>query len=73
MLIEYGIRESMKKNGGVPTAQGVRDAMEKAKKIKLFTGDFTMEPDTHNPHNKPVFMLQIHDSKWRLAEVFKPS
>lgn len=73
MLIEYGIRESMKKNGGVPTSQGVRDAIEAAKNVKVFTGNFTMEPDTHNPHNKPVFMLEIHDSKWRLAETFQPS
>ena len=72
-LIEHGIRESMKKNGGVPTSQGVRDAIEAAKGVKVFTGDFTMEKDTHNPHNKPVFMLEIHDSKWRLAETFKPS
>jgi branched-chain amino acid transport system substrate-binding protein len=73
MLIEHGIRESMKKNKGVPTAQGVRDAIESAKKIKLFSGEFTMEPDTHNPHKKPVFMLQIHEGKWKLAETFKPS
>ena len=73
MLIEHGIRESMKKNGGVPTSQGVQEAMENVKGLKVFTGDLTMEKDTHNPHNKPVYMLEITGGKWRLAETFKPS
>jgi ABC-type branched-subunit amino acid transport system substrate-binding protein len=73
MLVEYGIRESMRKNGGVPTRQGIRDAMEGAKGVKAFTSVLTMEKETHNPKNKPVYMLRINNSKWELAETFAPS
>jgi branched-chain amino acid transport system substrate-binding protein len=73
MFVEYGIRESMKKTHGAPTKEGIREALEKAKGVKVFTSVLNMEPDTHNPKNKPVYMLEIKDSKWHLAETFAPS
>ena len=69
--IEYGIRESVK-NGGTPTAQSVRDALENMKDVQLFTSVVTMEPDTHNPHNKPLLVMTIKNSKWELVETFQP-
>ena len=71
MMIEYGIREAIKK--GDPTAVAIRDAIETMKDVQLFTSKVTMEPDTHNPHNKPLLIMRIHDSKWELVETFQPS
>ena len=31
-----------------------------------------MEKDTHNPHNKPLLIMQIKDSKWNTVETFAP-
>lgn len=73
MLVEHGIREAMKKNNGVPTREGIRDAIEAAKGVKVFTSVLNMEKESHNPKNKPVYMLEIKDSKWNLAATFAPS
>lgn len=70
-MIEYAIRESVK-NGGEPTPQSVRDAIENMKDVQLFTSVVTMEPDTHNPHNKPLLIMKIEGSAWKLLETFKP-
>lgn len=71
MAIEYAIRQASAK-GAVPTRLAVRDALENMKDVQLFTSKVTMEPDTHNPHNKPVIMVKIHDSKWVLSESYTP-
>jgi branched-chain amino acid transport system substrate-binding protein len=70
-MIEYGIRESVK-NGGTPTPQSVRDAIENMQDIQLFTSKVSMEPDTHNPHNKPLLIMAIKNSEWELVETFQP-
>ena len=71
MMIEYGIREALKKGEITPTA--IRDAIEQMKDVQLFTSKVTMEPDTHNPHNKPLLIMRIHDSKWEQVETFQPT
>ncbi len=70
MMIEYGIREAVKK--GEPTPTAVRDAIEQMKDVQLFTSKVTMEADTHNPHNKPLLIMSIKNSKWELVETFSP-
>jgi branched-chain amino acid transport system substrate-binding protein len=70
MMIEYGIREAVKK--GDPTPAAIRDAIENMKDVQLFTSKVTMEPDTHNPHNKPLLIMSIVDSNWNLVETFTP-
>lgn len=70
MMIEYGIREAVKK--GEPTPTAVRDAIEQMKDVQLFTSKVTMEPDTHNPHNKPLLIMSIKNSQWELVETFSP-
>jgi branched-chain amino acid transport system substrate-binding protein len=70
MMIEYGIREAVKKGDPTPTA--IRDAIESMKDVQLFTSKVTMEPDTHNPHNKPLLIMSIVDSQWSLVETFTP-
>lgn len=70
MAIEYGIRESLKVGDPTPTA--IRDAIENMKDVQLFTSVVTMEPDTHNPHNKPLLIMSINNSQWKLVETFTP-
>lgn len=70
MAIEYAIGEAAKKGPVTPTA--VRDALETMKDVQLFTSVVTIEPDTHNPHNKPLLIMTIKNSKWELLETFQP-
>jgi branched-chain amino acid transport system substrate-binding protein len=70
MAIEYAIGEAAKKGDVTPTA--VRDALETMTDVQLFTSKVTMEPDTHNPHNKPLLIMTIKDSQWELTETFQP-
>jgi branched-chain amino acid transport system substrate-binding protein len=70
MAIEYAIGEAAKKGDVTPTA--VRDALETMKDVQLFTSKVTMEPDTHNPHNKPLLIMTIKNSQWELTETFQP-
>jgi branched-chain amino acid transport system substrate-binding protein len=70
MAIEYAIREAVKKGDPTPTA--IRDALETMTDVPLFTSNVTMEPDTHNPHNKPLLIMTIKNSQWELAETFVP-
>jgi branched-chain amino acid transport system substrate-binding protein len=70
MAIEHGIREAV--NKGEPTPTAVRDALEVMTDVPLFTSVVTMEPDTHNPHNKPLLIMTIKNSQWELVETFTP-
>jgi branched-chain amino acid transport system substrate-binding protein len=70
MAIEYAIGEAAKKGDVTPTA--VRDALETMTDVQLFTSKVTIEPDTHNPHNKPLLIMTIKDSQWELTETFQP-
>jgi branched-chain amino acid transport system substrate-binding protein len=42
------------------------------KDVQLFTSKVTMEPDTHNPKNKPLMIMTIKNSAWELVETFTP-
>lgn len=70
MAIEYAIREAVKK--GEPTPTAIRDALETMNNVPLFTSVVTMEPDTHNPHNKPLLIMTIKNNEWVLVETFTP-
>lgn len=70
MAIEYAIREAVK--NGEPTPTAIRDALENMKDVQLFTSVVTIEPDTHNPHNKPLLIMTIKNSAWELVETFTP-
>jgi len=68
--IEAAIRTATA--SGEPTPQAVRDALENLTDAQLFTSVVSMEPDTHNPHNKPLLIMTIKDSNWELLETFQP-
>ncbi len=70
MAIEYAIRKAVEQGDPTPTA--IRDALETMTDVQLFTSVVTMEPDTHNPHNKPLLIMTIRDSQWELLETFAP-
>jgi branched-chain amino acid transport system substrate-binding protein len=40
--------------------------------VPAFTSNITIEPDTHNPHNKPIVIMQIHDSQWQIVKTYEP-
>ena len=50
----------------------VRDALENMTEVQVFTSKLTIEPDTHNPHNKPVVILQIKDGAWKIEKTYEP-
>ena len=71
LLIEHGIRQATT-GGGEPGATAIRDAIEQASEVQLFTGKLTMEKATHNPHSKPILLEQIKGGRWHLLETFDP-
>jgi branched-chain amino acid transport system substrate-binding protein len=70
-MIEYAAGEAIKKVGS-PEPTAIRDAMENMKDVPVFTSNLTIEPDTHNPHNKPVIIMSITDSKWKIEKTYAP-
>lgn len=50
----------------------LKDAMENMKDVQAFTSKLTMEPDTHNPHNKPVVIMGITGSQWTIVKTYEP-
>lgn len=69
--IEYAIDKAIKDTGS-PDPTAVKNALENMKDVQLFTSKVTMEPDTHNPHNKPLLIVKITNSKWEIQETFQP-
>ncbi len=70
-MIEYGADEAITKTGS-PSATAIRDAIENMKDVPVFTSNLTIEPDTHNPHNKPVIIMEITDSQWKITKTYTP-
>lgn len=76
-VAEYGIRTALTQNASADTSSeafrvAVKDAIENMKDVQAFTSKLTMEPDTHNPHNKPVVILQIKDGAWKIVKTYEP-
>ncbi len=69
--LEYAIGVAIDKTGK-PDPVAVRDALETMTDVPVFTGKMTMEPDTHNPHNKPILLMRITNSKWEIVKIFTP-
>ena len=69
--IKYALDQAVQKVGS-PDPVAVRDALENMKDVQVFTSKMTMEPDTHNPHNKPILIMTIKDSKWEIVKTFIP-
>lgn len=68
---EYAVGAAIDKTGK-PDPVAIRDALENMKNVPVFTSKLTMEPATHNPHNKPVVIMSIKDSKWNIVKTYEP-
>ena len=68
---EYAIGQAIDK-AGKPDTTALKDALENMKDVQAFTSKLTIEPDTHNPHNKPVIIMQIKDGKWQIVKTYEP-
>ncbi len=68
---EYAIGEAIDKTGK-PDSTAIKDALENMKDVQVFTSKLTYEPDTHNPHNKPIIIMQIKDGKWQIVKTYEP-
>lgn len=67
MAIEYAINESGEANSAV-----IAEYLSNMNDVQLFTSKFTMEQDTHNPHNKPVSIIRITDSEYTTYKMYEP-
>ncbi len=67
MAAEYAITAG---NSVDPTS--IRDQLENMKDAPLFTFTMTMEPETHNPHNKPVSILTIQNGEYQFYTEYTP-
>jgi branched-chain amino acid transport system substrate-binding protein len=68
---EYAIGVAIDKTGK-PDSSAIKDALENMKDVPVFTSKLTIEPATHNPHNKPVIIMQVKDSKWKIVKTYEP-
>lgn len=68
---EYAIGEAIDKTGK-PDSTAIKDALENMKDVHVFTSKLTYEPDTHNPYNKPIIIMQIKDGKWQIVKTYEP-
>jgi branched-chain amino acid transport system substrate-binding protein len=68
---EYAIGEAIDK-AGKPDSTAVKDALENMQDVPGFTSKWTIEKDTHNPHNKPVILMQIKDGRWNIVKTYTP-
>lgn len=66
MAYEYAVNTA-----GSVDGDAVCEALSNMVNVELFTGTMTMEPDTHNPHNKPVSIVTIKNGQFELFEVYQ--
>lgn len=71
MMLEHAMKASIEKTKKIDPVV-MRDELENMKDVQLFTSKMTMEPTTHNPHNKPAIIMAIKDSKWEIVKTYAP-
>jgi branched-chain amino acid transport system substrate-binding protein len=71
LALEHGIKVSLDRTRKVDNAV-VKDAIEHMKDVPVFTSALTFEPNTHNPHNKPIVVMTIKNAKWQTVKTYKP-
>jgi branched-chain amino acid transport system substrate-binding protein len=65
------IAEAIKK-AGEPDPEKIRAAIETIKDVPVPSGTFTMDPDTHNPLNKPVVIIRVVGQDFKFVEKVLP-
>ena len=71
MALEHGIKVSLDKTKKVDTSV-IRETLENMKDVPVFTSSLTYDAKTHNPHNKPIVVMEIKNSKWQTVKTYKP-
>lgn len=58
------------KRAGSTDGTALAEAMEKTKDLQVLTGVLTIDPETHNPLNKPAVIQQIKDGDFVFVETY---
>lgn len=66
-LIQWAINQKQSAN---PT--DIKDAMSTAKDVPLFTCNITIDPKTHDPLNKPIYILKVTPKGFETTLKFVP-
>lgn len=67
MSIEWAIKEA-----GVANSSAIAEKLGTMKDVPVFTGNLTIESDTHNPHNKTVSIIEITDGQFKTYKLYTP-
>lgn len=67
MSVEWAIKEA-----GVANSVAIAEKLGTMKDVPVFTGNLTIEADTHNPHNKTVSIIEITDSQFKTYKLYTP-
>jgi len=70
--LEYAAKVSLDRTKKVDSVE-MKNAIENMKDVQVFTSKLTYEPNTHNPHNKPVIIMAIRGSKWNISKTYTPT
>lgn len=65
------LAEAIKK-AGKAEPKAIRDAIETIKDVPVPSGKFSMDPDTHNPLNKPVVVIKVEGSDFTFVSKVTP-
>ncbi|HHW27202.1 MAG TPA: ABC transporter substrate-binding protein [Firmicutes bacterium] len=65
------LAEAIKK-AGKAEPQAIRDAIETIKDVPVPSGKFSMDPETHNPLNKPVVVIKVKDDGFTFVAKVTP-
>jgi branched-chain amino acid transport system substrate-binding protein len=71
LALEHAAKVSLDKTRKLDTTV-IKDALEHMKDVPVFTSALTYEPNTHNPHNKPIVVMTIRNAKWQTVKTYKP-
>ena len=58
------------KRAGSTDGTALAEAMETTKDLKVLTGILTIDPETHNPLNKPAVIQQVKDGDFIYVETY---
>jgi branched-chain amino acid transport system substrate-binding protein len=58
------------KRAGTTEGPALAEALETTKDLPVLTGILTIDPDTHNPLNKPAVIQQVKDGEFIYVETY---
>lgn len=67
MAVQWAINET-----GSANPEDIARAMSTMKDVPVMTCDLTIDPETHNPINKPVYILEVTPEGFKTVEKYVP-